>query len=327
MSNWYTDNAQSIGHTPLVRLNRIAADTGATVLAKIEGRNPAYSVKCRLGAALVWDAENKGLLGPGKEIVEPTSGNTGIALAFVAAARGIPLTLTMPETMSLERRKLLTVYGAKVVLTEGAKGMKGAIAKAEEIQASDPNRYVLLQQFKNPANAAIHETTTGPEIWNDTDGKVDILVSGVGTGGTITGVSRYFKKVRGQNLLSVAVEPAASPVLAQTRAGQPVQPGPHKIQGIGAGFVPDVLDLSLVDVIESVTNEEAVEFARLLARDEGILSGISSGAAVAVALRLARKPENAGKTIVVVLPDSGERYLSSILFEGLFDVNGLPVQS
>ncbi|HVK98671.1 MAG TPA: cysteine synthase A [Dongiaceae bacterium] len=316
-----------MGHTPLVRLNRIAADTGATVLAKIEGRNPAYSVKCRLGAALVWDAENKGLLGPGKEIVEPTSGNTGIALAFVAAARGIPLTLTMPETMSLERRKLLTVYGAKVVLTEGAKGMKGAIAKAEEIQASDPNRYVLLQQFKNPANAAIHETTTGPEIWNDTDGKVDILVSGVGTGGTITGVSRYFKKVRGQNLLSVAVEPAASPVLAQTRAGQPVQPGPHKIQGIGAGFVPDVLDLSLVDVIESVTNEEAVEFARLLARDEGILSGISSGAAVAVALRLARKPENAGKTIVVVLPDSGERYLSSILFEGLFDVNGLPVQS
>lgn len=327
MSNWFADNAQSIGHTPLVRLNRLTVGTTATVLAKIEGRNPAYSVKCRLGAALVWDAEKKGLLGPGKEIVEPTSGNTGIALAFVAAAKGIPLTLTMPETMSIERRKLLVAYGAKLILTEGAKGMKGAVAKAEEITASDPERYVLLQQFKNPANAAIHETTTGPEIWNDTDGNVDIFISGVGTGGTITGVSRYFKKVRGKNLVTVAVEPAASPVLAQTRAGLPVQPAPHKIQGIGAGFVPDVLDLSLVDAIEPVTNEEAVEFARLLARDEGILSGISSGAAVAVALRLARKPDNAGKTIVVVLPDSGERYLSSILFEGLFDANGLAVPS
>jgi len=323
MSNWYEDNALSIGRTPLVRLNRVTDGAGATVLAKIEGRNPAYSVKCRLGAAMVWDAEKKGLLGPGKEIVEPTSGNTGIALAFVAAARGYPLTLTMPETMSLERRKLLTVYGAKVVLTEGAKGMKGAIAKAEEIQASDPNRYVLLQQFKNPANAAIHETTTGPEIWNDTDGKVDILVSGVGTGGTITGVTRYFKQVRKQPLVSVAVEPVASPVLTQTRAGQPLQPSPHKIQGIGAGFVPDVLDLSFVDQIETVTNEEAVDYARRLAKEEGILSGISCGAATAVAVRLAKKPENAGKTIVVILPDSGERYLSTVLFEGYFDANGL----
>lgn len=325
MSNWYADNALSIGRTPLVRLNRVTDGAGATVLAKIEGRNPAYSVKCRLGAAMVWDAEKKGLLGPGKEIVEPTSGNTGIALAFVAAAKGIPLTLTMPETMSIERRKLLTAYGAKLVLTEGAKGMKGAIAKAEEIQASDPSRYVLLQQFKNPANVAIHETTTGPEIWNDTDGKVDIFVSGVGTGGTITGVSRYFKLVRKQPLVTVAVEPAASPVLTQTRAGQPLQPSPHKIQGIGAGFVPDVLDLSVVDKIETVTNEEAVEYARRLAREEGILSGISCGAATAVAVRLAKLPENAGKTIVVILPDSGERYLSTVLFEGYFDANGLPV--
>ncbi|NPU91378.1 MAG: cysteine synthase A [Gammaproteobacteria bacterium] len=325
MSNWYADNALSIGRTPLVRLNRVTDGAGATVLAKIEGRNPAYSVKCRLGAAMVWDAEKKGLLGPGKEIVEPTSGNTGIALAFVAAAKGIPLTLTMPETMSIERRKLLTAYGAKLVLTEGAKGMKGAIAKAEEIQASDPNRYVLLQQFTNPANVAIHETTTGPEIWNDTDGKVDIFVSGVGTGGTITGVSRYFKLVRKQPLVTVAVEPAASPVLTQTRAGQPLQPSPHKIQGIGAGFVPDVLDLSVVDKIETVTNEEAVEYARRLAREEGILSGISCGAATAVAVRLAKLPENAGKTIVVILPDSGERYLSTVLFEGYFDANGLPV--
>ena len=323
MSNWYEDNALSIGRTPLVRLNRVTDGAGATVLAKIEGRNPAYSVKCRLGAAMVWDAEKKGLLGPGKEIVEPTSGNTGIALAFVAAAKGIPLTLTMPETMSIERRKLLTAYGAKLVLTEGAKGMKGAIAKAEEILASDPNRYVLLQQFKNPANAAIHETTTGPEIWNDTDGKVDIFVSGVGTGGTITGVSRYFKNVRKQPLATVAVEPAASPVLTQTRAGQPLQPSPHKIQGIGAGFVPEVLDLSVVDNIETVTNEEAVEYARRLAQEEGILSGISCGAATAVAVRLAKLPENAGKTIVVILPDSGERYLSTVLFEGLFDANGL----
>ena len=324
MANIYADNSLTIGHTPLVKLNRVTDGAGATVLAKIEGRNPAYSVKCRIGAALVWDAEKRGLLGPGKEIVEPTSGNTGIALAFVAAARGIPITLTMPDTMSIERRKLLLAYGAKLVLTEGAKGMKGAIAKAEEIAASDP-KYVLLQQFKNPANPAIHEATTGPEIWEDTFGKIDILVSGVGTGGTITGISRYIKKTRGKAITSVAVEPAASPVLTQTRAGEEVKPGPHKIQGIGAGFVPDVLDLSLVDQIEQVTNEEAVDFARRLAREEGILSGISCGAATAVAVRLAKRPENAGKTIVVILPDSGERYLSSILFEGIFDASGTAV--
>ncbi len=324
MSRWYEDNALSIGRTPLVRLGRITDGAGATVLAKIEGRNPAYSVKCRIGAALVWDAEKRGLLGPGKELVEPTSGNTGIALAFVAAAKGIPLTLTMPETMSIERRKLLLAYGARLVLTDGAKGMSGAVARAEEIAASDPERYVLLQQFKNPANPLIHETTTGPEIWEDTDGRVDIFVSGVGTGGTITGVSRYFKQGRNTPILSVAVEPAASPILTQTRAGEALKPGPHKIQGIGAGFVPDVLDLSLVDAVEQVTNEEAVEFARRLAREEGILSGISCGAAAAVAVRLAKRPDNAGKTIVVVLPDSGERYLSSILFDGVFDAAGLP---
>jgi cysteine synthase A len=322
MSKWFDDNSQSIGHTPLVKLNRITDGAKATVLAKIEGRNPAYSVKCRIGAAMIWDAEKRGLLGPGKELVEPTSGNTGIALAFVAAARGIPLTLTMPETMSLERRKLLVAYGAKLVLTEGAKGMSGAIAKAEEIAASDPNKYVLLQQFKNPANPAIHEKTTGPEIWDDTDGAIDILVSGVGTGGTITGISRYIKNTRGKKIISVAVEPLASPVLTQKRDGQPLKPAPHKIQGIGAGFVPDVLDLSLVDAIEQVTNDEAILFAHRLAREEGILSGISCGAAAAVAVRLAQRPENAGKTIVVVLPDSGERYLSSVLFEGVFDANG-----
>jgi cysteine synthase A len=325
MSTWFTDNSLSIGHTPLVRLNRLAAGATATILAKIEGRNPAYSVKDRIGSALIWDAEKRGLLGPGKELVEPTSGNTGIALAYVAAARGIPLTLTMPETMSIERRKLLLSYGAKLVLTEGARGMAGAIAKAEEIAASDPGRYVLLQQFNNPANPAIHEATTGPEIWDATDGAVDIFVSGVGTGGTITGVSRYLKHARGKAVRSVAVEPQSSPVLSQTRAGEPVKPGPHKIQGIGAGFVPKVLDLSLVDDIETVSNDEAILFARRLAREEGLLSGISSGAAVAVAVRLAQRPENAGKTIVVLLPDSGERYLSSALFEGVFDASGLPL--
>ncbi|MBL8613306.1 MAG: cysteine synthase A [Myxococcales bacterium] len=325
MPSWYEDNAKSIGRTPLVRLNRIVPNARARVLAKIEGRNPAYSVKCRLGAAMVWDAEKRGVLGPGKEILEPTSGNTGIALAFVAAARGYPITLTMPETMSIERRKLLAAFGAKLVLTEGPKGMPGAIAKAEEIAGSDPGRYVLLQQFKNPANPAIHESTTGPEIWDDTGGEVDVFVSGVGTGGTITGVTRYLKKTRGRAITSVAVEPAASPILTQKRAGEPLKPSPHKIQGIGAGFVPDVLDLSLVDAVEQVTNEEAVDFARRLARSEGILSGISSGAAVAVAARLAERPENEGKTIVVVLPDSGERYLSTVLFEGLFDAQGLPV--
>ena len=324
MSKWFADNSQSIGRTPLVKLTRVIDGAQATVLAKIEGRNPAYSVKCRIGAALINDAEQRGLLGPGKELVEPTSGNTGIALAFVAAAKGIPLTLTMPETMSIERRKLLTAFGAKLVLTEGAKGMAGAIAKAEEIAAGEPDKYVLLQQFKNPANPAIHEATTGPEIWEDTDGAVDILVSGVGTGGTITGVSRYLKHTRGKAIQSVAVEPTASPVLTQARAGEPIKPGPHKIQGIGAGFVPGVLDLSLVDAVEQVSNEDAVLYARRLAKEEGIISGISSGAAVAAAARLAQKAENAGKTIVVVLPDSGERYLSSVLFEGLFNEAGLP---
>ena len=323
MSHWYEDNSRSIGHTPLVRLNRITDGAKATVLAKIEGRNPAYSVKCRIGAAMVWDAEERGLLGPGKEMVEPTSGNTGIALAFVAAARGIPLTLTMPETMSIERRKLLVAYGAKLVLTEGAKGMPGAIAKAEEIAASNPDRYVLLQQFKNPANPKIHETTTGPEIWEDTQGAVDMFVAGVGTGGTITGVTRYLKQTRGKAIISVAVEPVASPILTQKRAGEELKPAPHKIQGIGAGFVPDNLDLDLVDLIEQVSNEEAIETARRLAREEGILCGISCGAAAAVALRLAKRPEHEGKTIVVVLPDSGERYLSTALFDGLFDAQGL----
>jgi cysteine synthase A len=325
MPHWYEDNSRSIGHTPLVRLNRITKGAGATVLAKIEGRNPAYSVKCRIGAAMVWDAEERGLLGPGKELVEPTSGNTGIALAFVAAARGIPLTLTMPETMSIERRKLLVAYGAKLILTEGAKGMPGAIAKAEEIAASDPSRYLLLQQFKNPANPAIHEKTTGPEIWNDTDGQVDIFVAGVGTGGTITGVTRYLKQTQGKPVLSVAVEPASSPILSQSRAGEPLQPAPHKIQGIGAGFVPQILDLDLVDRIEQVSNEEAIEVAQRLAKEEGILAGISCGAATAAALRLARQPEHAGKTIVVVLPDSGERYLSTALFDGLFDAQGMAI--
>jgi len=326
MANWFADNSLSIGHTPLVRLNRITDGAPATILAKIEGRNPAYSVKCRIGAAMVNDAEKRGLLGPGKHLVEPTSGNTGIALAFVAAARGIPLTLTMPETMSIERRKLLVAFGATLVLTEGAKGMNGAIAKAEEIAASD-SKYVLLQQFKNPANPAIHEQTTGPEIWDDTDGKIDIFVSGVGTGGTITGVSRYIKHTKGKAITSVAVEPTASPVLTQARAGEPLKPGPHKIQGLGAGFVPDTLDMSLVDEVEQVSNEDAVLYARRLAHEEGILSGISSGAAVAAAVRQANRPENAGKTIVVILPDSGERYLSSILFEGMFDEKGVAVQA
>jgi len=323
MANWFKDNAFSIGRTPLVRLNRVTDGAPALVLAKIEGRNPAYSVKCRIGAAMIDDAEHKGLLGKGKEIVEPTSGNTGIALAFVAAARGIPLTLTMPETMSLERRKLLIALGAKLALTEGAKGMNGAIARAQEIVDSDPGRYVLLQQFKNPANPAIHEKTTGPEIWEDTDGAVDIFVAGVGTGGTITGVSRYIKKIRGKNIVSVAVEPSASPVITQKRAGETLTPSPHKIQGIGAGFVPDNLDLSLIDTVEQVTNEEAIQYARRLAKEEGILAGISCGAAVAAAVRQAKHPENAGKTIVVILPDSAERYLSSILFEGMFDEQGM----
>ena len=313
----FADNTLSIGKTPLVKLNRVVEGAKATVLAKIEGRNPAYSVKCRIGSAMVWDAEQRGLLRDGVELVEPTSGNTGIALAFVAAARGYPITLTMPETMSIERRKVLKAFGANLILTEGALGMKGAIAKAEEIYNSDPKHYLLLQQFKNPANPDIHFRTTGPEIWDDTAGKIDVLVSGVGTGGTITGVSRFIKQTKGRNIVSVAVEPEASPVITQTLAKLPLKPGPHKIQGIGAGIIPDTLDLSVVDRVATVTNDEAIETARRLAREEGILSGISSGAAAAVAVRLATAPEFEGKTIVVVLPASGERYLSSILFEGL----------
>jgi cysteine synthase len=319
MAHIFDDNSRSIGRTPLVRINRITAGAGATVLAKIEGRNPAYSVKCRIGASMIWDAEQRGLLGPGKTIVEATSGNTGIALAYAAASRGIECVLTMPETMSMERRKVLVALGAKLVLTPGPAGMKGAIAKASELAASDPERYVLMWQFDNPANPAIHETTTGPEIWHDTDGKVDVFVAGVGTGGTITGVSRYWEKVRGTPLHSVAVEPVHSPVIAQTLKGEEVKPAPHKIQGIGAGFVPANLDLSLVDEVQHVSNDEAVAMARRLAKEEGILVGISCGAAMTVADRLAREPRFAGKTIVVVLPDTAERYLTGILFEGLFD--------
>ena len=315
----YDDNSFSIGRTPLVRLNRVSGGGKAILLAKIEGRNPAYSVKCRIGASMIWDAEKRGILTPGKELIEPTSGNTGIALAFVAAARGYRITLTMPETMSLERRKVLRVLGANLVLTPGPQGMAGAISKAEEMVASDPARYVLLQQFKNPANPEIHFRTTGPEIWEDTDGSVDVLVSGIGTGGTITGISRYIKKEKGKGIVSVGVEPAASPVIAQHLAGQPLKPGPHKIQGIGAGFIPETLDLSVVDRVEPATNEEAFEMARRLSKEEGILAGISGGAAVAVAVRLGKQPEFAGKTMVVVLPDAAERYLSTALFEGMFD--------
>ena len=315
MSRIFPDNSQSIGNTPLVRINRITQGSKATVLAKIEGRNPAYSVKCRIGASMIWDAEERGVLKSGIEIVEPTSGNTGIALAYVSAARGYSLTLTMPETMSMERRRVLAAFGAKLVLTPGAEGMRGAIRRAEEMVAADPARYFLPQQFKNPANPAIHEKTTGPEIWNDTDGRVDVLVSGVGTGGTITGISRYFKRVRGQKLLSVAVEPRESPVLSQKRAGQDLKPGPHKIQGIGAGFIPDVLELALIDRVETVESGEAIEFARRLAMEEGILCGISCGAAMAAATRLAFSDEFAGKTIVVILPDAGERYMSTVLFD------------
>lgn len=314
----YLDNSLSIGRTPLVRLNRMTSGAHATVLAKIEGRNPAYSVKCRIGASMIWDAEERGVLTPGREILEPTSGNTGIALAFVAAARGYRITLTMPETMSIERRKVLKALGAKVVLTDGAKGMKGAIARAEEIAADAPDHYFMPRQFTNPANPAIHAKTTGPEIWDDTEGAVDVVVAGVGTGGTLTGIARYFKLEKAKPVLMVAVEPTASAVITQTLNKLPLQAGPHKIQGIGAGFIPDNLDISLVDRVETVSNEEAVEAARRLTAEEGILSGISCGAAVAVALRLAFNPEFAGKTIVAILPDSGERYLSTVLFEGLF---------
>ena len=317
MANIYADNSLSIGRTPLIKLNRVTDGAKATVLAKIEGRNPAYSVKCRIGAAMIWDAEKRGVLKQGIEIVEPTSGNTGIALAFVAAARGYKITLTMPETMSLERRRVLAAFGATLVLTPGPEGMKGAIKKAAEIWESDKQRYFLPQQFENPANPAIHEATTGPEIWTDTDGAVDVFVSGVGTGGTLTGVSRYIKNAKGKKITAVAVEPTVSPVIKQTMEGQPLTPSPHKIQGIGGGFVPKNLDLSLVDRVELVTNEDSVEMARRLTREEGILSGISCGAAAAVAVRLAKLPEFAGKTIVTVLPDSGERYISTILFEGI----------
>lgn len=315
MSKIYEDNSLTIGNTPLVRLNKVSK---GNVLAKVEARNPSFSVKCRIGANMIWEAEKAGTLKPGVELVEPTSGNTGVALAFVAAARGYKLTLTMPESMSLERRKLLKALGANLELTEAAKGMKGAIAKAEEIVASDPEKYLLLQQFNNPANPEIHEKTTGPEIWEATDGEIDVFVAGVGTGGTITGTSRYIKGEKGKAITSVAVEPAESPVIAQALAGEEIQPAPHKIQGIGAGFIPGNLDLELVDRVESVTSEEAIEMAQRLMAEEGILAGISSGAAVVAANRLAELPEFVGKTIVTVLPSSGERYLSTALFAGIF---------
>ena len=314
MAQIFADNSLSIGRTPLVRLNRVIVPGGAEVFGKIEGRNPAYSVKCRIGAAMIWDALEKGTLKPGMEIIEPTSGNTGIALAFVAAAKGIPITLTMPETMSLERRKVLKALGANLLLTPSSKGMSGAVNEAERLAEEEPDRYILLHQFKNPANPAIHEKTTGPEIWQDTDGQVDVVIAGVGTGGTISGITRYLKKTCGRNIISVAVEPADSPVISQHLAGEMLQPGPHKIQGIGAGFIPDTLALDLLDRIETVSNEEAYEYARRLAKEEGMLSGISCGAATAVAARLSALPEFVGKKIVVILPDSGERYLSSDLF-------------
>ena len=317
MSRIYADNAHSIGNTPLVQINRIAP-RGVTILAKIEGRNPGYSVKCRIGASMIWDAESKGRLKPGMTIVEPTSGNTGIGLAFVAAARGYKLMLTMPASMSIERRKVLKALGAELVLTEAAQGMKGAIAKAEELLASNPETFFMPAQFDNPANPAIHEKTTGPEIWNDTDGTIDVLVAGVGTGGTISGVSRYIKHTAGKPILSVAVEPMSSPIITQARAGQPIQPSPHKIQGIGAGFIPANLDLSIVDRVELVSDDEAKAMALRLMQEEGILCGISCGAAMTAAVRLAQAPEMQGKTIVVILPDSGERYLSSMLFSDLF---------
>jgi cysteine synthase A len=323
MDKIFTDNSFSIGNTPLVKMNRMAKGLKASVLAKIEGRNPAYSVKCRIGANMIWTAEREGRLKPGMEIIEPTSGNTGIALAFVAAARGYKLNVTMPETMSIERRKVLVIFGANLILTPGPKGMKGAIEEAERIAASNSN-YFMPNQFKNPANPEIHFKTTGPEIWEQTGGGVDVLVSGVGTGGTISGVARYIKGEKKKKILSVAVEPAESPVITQQRAGKEIKPGPHKIQGIGAGFIPDTLDLSMVDRVELVTSEEAIEHAKRLAREEGIISGISCGAAIAVALRLARSSEFEGKTIVAILPDSGERYLSGPLFEGLYDETGLP---
>ncbi|MDD5006304.1 MAG: cysteine synthase A [Candidatus Omnitrophica bacterium] len=319
MGRIYDDNSFSIGNTPLVRLKKVIADKNAKVLAKIEGRNPSYSVKCRIGASMIWDAENKGILKSGKEIIEPTSGNTGIALAFVGAARGYKVNLTMPDTMSLERRKILKILGANLILTDGAKGMKGAVDKAEELAKKYPDKYVLLQQFNNPANPKIHEETTGPEIWQDTNGEIDVLISGVGTGGTITGISRFIKNKMKKKIISVAVEPKESPVISQKLNGQALLPKPHKIQGIGAGFIPEVLDLSLVDRVEQVSDDDAIDYARRLATEEGILSGISCGAAVAAADRLSKLPEFKEKTFVVILPDSGERYLSSVLFKDYFD--------
>jgi len=317
MARIYEDNSQSIGNTPLIKLNHVTQGLKATILAKIEGRNPAYSVKDRIGTNLILDAEKRGVLKPGVEIIEPTSGNTGIALAYVAAAKGYKLTLTMPETMSIERRRVLAALGANLILTPGAEGMKGAIKRAEDIAAAEPDKYFIPQQFKNPANPEIHEKTTGPEIWNDTDGKVDVLVAGVGTGGTISGSSRYIKHTQGKQIISVAVEPKESPVITQHLNGQPLQPGPHKIQGIGAGFIPDTLDLSVIDRVEQIESNEAIETAKKLATEEGILVGISSGAAAAAAIRLAKLDEFAGKIIVVVLPDGAERYLSTPLFEGV----------
>jgi cysteine synthase A len=315
MSTIFTDNSTSIGNTPIVRLNRIVTgDNSATIYAKIEARNPSFSVKCRIGANMVWDAEKKGILIPGKELIEPTSGNTGIALAFVAASKGYKVTLTMPNTMSLERRKLLSALGANLVLTDGAKGMNGAIAKAKEIKDSDPEKFVLLGQFDNPANPEIHQQTTGPEIWEATDGNVDFFVAGVGTGGTITGTGRYFKENEQANVTCVAVEPSGSPVISQAKAGETLTPGPHKIQGIGAGFIPGNLDLDIVDLVEQVSNDDAIAMAHRLMKEEGILAGISSGAAVVAAKRLAEKPENQGKSIVVILASSAERYLTSPLF-------------
>ncbi len=314
---FHKDNSLSIGRTPLVKLNRVVEGAHATVLAKIEGRNPAYSVKDRIGAAMIWDAEKRGVLRPGKELIEPTSGNTGIALAFVAAARGYAITLIMPDTFSIERRRILKAFGANLILTEGAAGMQGSISKAEQMVAADPDRYVLLQQFQNPANPEIHFKTSGPEIWEDTQGAIDVLVSGVGTGGTISGISRYIKTVQKKKIVSIAVEPVGSPVITQKLKGETLRPGPHKIQGIGAGFIPGTLDLAMVDRVEQVTNEESIEMARRLAKEEGILAGISCGAAVAAAVRIAREPEMEGKTLVTILPDSGERYLSTPLFEGI----------
>ena len=319
MSHIYEDNSFSIGHTPLVRLHKVIKNKNVRVLAKIEGRNPAYSVKCRIGASMIWDAEKKGILKPGREIIEPTSGNTGIALAFVGAARGYKVNLVMPDTMSIERRKIFKIFGANLILTDGVKGMKGAVDKATELAQKKPDNYVLLQQFNNPANPKIHEETTGPEVWDDTAGQIDVLIAGVGTGGTITGITRYLKNTKKKPIVSVAVEPETSPVISQKLKGEELKPGPHKIQGIGAGFIPKVLDLSIIDRVEQIKDEQAIDYARRLSLEEGILSGISSGAAVAIADRLSGLDEFNNKTFVVILPDSGERYLSSVLFQDYFN--------